>query len=70
MKRLSFGLLWVVFCLFFAESLFAQLNKGSIVGRVIDPSAAPVADAQVSLQEVQTQATQETKTDTSGYYSF
>jgi Carboxypeptidase regulatory-like domain/TonB dependent receptor len=69
-KKLSLAVLSVVLWLFFAMSLLAQLNKGSIVGRVSDPTGAPVPGAQVNLQEVQTQAAEETKTDTSGYYSF
>lgn len=72
-KRFRLGVISLSFIsllIFCAGSLMAQLNKGSIVGTVIDPTGAVVPGAQVSLVEVQTQARLETRTDTSGYYSF
>src|SRR4051794_33164230 len=61
-SRLALGLL-------FALSCFAQFS-GSIQGIVQDPSGGGVANAAVHLVNNATQVSQETKTDSTGNYSF
>jgi hypothetical protein len=55
--------------LLFAFSCFAQFS-GSIQGIVQDPSGGGVANAAVHLVNNATQVSQETKTDSTGNYSF
>src|SRR5277367_6065072 len=51
-------------------SIQAQTSYGSIIGSVTDPSGAVVPDAQVSLKNTGTNATQTATTSASGTYSF
>ncbi len=51
-------------------SIQAQTSYGSIIGSVTDPTGAVVPDAQVSLTNTGTNATQTTVTSPSGTYSF
>jgi len=48
----------------------AQANSGSIVGTVSDPAEAVVPDAQVSLKNIGTDATQTETTSSSGTFGF
>jgi hypothetical protein len=53
----------------FAQLLFSQVRSGTIVGSVLDPSGAPVADAEVIVRETQTNATFNFKTNNSGEFN-
>src|SRR6266403_1596572 len=48
----------------------AQNYAGSVRGTVMDPSGAAIAGAMVTLRDVGTNATLETKTTDTGAYSF
>lgn len=48
----------------------AQFTQGSISGRVLDPSGQAIVGAKVTLQDVDTKATQNATTDSSGTYTF
>lgn len=50
--------------------LRAQIGGGSIIGMVTDPTAAPVASAQVSVRNVDTGVVRQTQTNETGYYEF
>ncbi len=50
--------------------LFAQTTTGSIVGTVLDPSGATVANADITLIQVSTGAQRQTKTLATGDFSF
>ncbi|MDX2267478.1 MAG: carboxypeptidase-like regulatory domain-containing protein [Bryobacter sp.] len=52
-----------------AQLAFAQVRSGTIVGSVVDPSGAPVADAEVIVREVQTNATLNLKTNATGEFN-
>ena len=47
---------------------FAQLNRGVIEGVVVDPQAAVVAGADVTVTSVDTNVASTTKTNSTGYY--
>ena len=55
---------------FASASLFGQTVASSLVGTVVDPSAAPVAEADVFLTNAGTGATRSTTTDNRGDYRF
>ena len=59
----------VVGCLFFAGALLAQ-ETAAISGTVIDPSGGVVVSVELNLKNLDTQATRETTTNSSGYYTF
>lgn len=48
----------------------AQTSKGTVTGTVTDPSGAVVPDAGVTLKQLETNATRETKTNSAGIYRF
>src|SRR5690242_2795761 len=52
-------------------ALFAQsaASSGQIVGTVVDPSAAAVAGAQVTVRNTKTNFTRHTKSDSEGRYA-
>ena len=50
--------------------LLAQENRGTILGRVTDPTGAVVADSRVTAKNKATNVEQTTTTDASGYYTF
>ncbi|MBV9082172.1 MAG: carboxypeptidase regulatory-like domain-containing protein [Acidobacteriaceae bacterium] len=49
--------------------VFAQTSFGRISGTITDPSGAPIADVQVVITNVNTQAARTVNTDTNGFYS-
>ncbi|HTA46633.1 MAG TPA: carboxypeptidase regulatory-like domain-containing protein, partial [Bryobacteraceae bacterium] len=49
---------------------FGQLYTGSLTGTVLDPSGGPVADARVSLRDVNRNVLNSSVTDQSGRYVF
>src|SRR5947209_10174092 len=54
-----------------ASSLaFAQADKGSILGTVLDSSEAPAPETAVRVTEANTNIVHETKTNEAGNYSF
>lgn len=66
---LAFSLLLVVFLT--TPYVAAQsLTQGSIRGTVTDPSGAVIPNATVTLKDVDTGATQTTKTNSTGAYNF
>ncbi len=61
----------VVFSLLlFAAAAFAQETSGSIVGRVLDPTGAAIAGAEVTATQTETGMTRKTKSGPDGSYSF
>jgi hypothetical protein len=52
-----------------AQPVFSQVRSGTIVGAVVDPSGAPVPDAEVTVREIQTNATLNLKTNDSGEFT-
>jgi hypothetical protein len=50
-------------------AVYAQEFRGTISGQVTDPSGAPVAEAQVTVNETKTGTRQQTASNTSGGYS-
>lgn len=50
--------------------LFAQFESGTVLGTVHDPSGANVANAKVTLENVRTNVTLDTVTDSKGDYEF
>src|SRR5678815_3117235 len=61
------GLLVLLFVGF--SSVFAQSDRGGITGRVTDQSNAVVADAKVTVLNVETGETRETRTNGEGNYT-
>ncbi len=48
---------------------FSQIRSGTILGVVLDPTGAPVVDAEVRVIETQTNAVQVLSTNSAGEYS-
>jgi len=46
----------------------AQMNAGTILGTITDPTGAAIADAQVTVTNVGTSISQKTTTDATGNY--
>ncbi|MDR3749681.1 MAG: carboxypeptidase regulatory-like domain-containing protein [Acidobacteriota bacterium] len=71
-KKLLFGILGLlVMAAVMAPSLMAQsLTTGEVAGTITDPSHAVVANAPVTLKSVDTGATHQTTTTSTGYYRF
>ncbi len=71
--RLSILCCWLVVCLVFAgpciPAASAQVLYGSIIGNVTDPASASVADAVVTVKNMETGAARQVNTDAVGYYS-
>ncbi|HMD47936.1 MAG TPA: carboxypeptidase-like regulatory domain-containing protein [Bryobacteraceae bacterium] len=68
-NRISRGVICGLALLVFPElPAFAQLYTGSLTGRVLDPSGAPVPDAKIALDDVDRGT--RNKTDRSGRYLF
>src|SRR5688572_499888 len=63
------GAVVVLFCAV-ATSVFAQSNKGDIVGTVNDTAGSAVVDASVTALKVDTGATRTVNTDDSGNYQI
>ncbi len=59
----------MVGCLFFAGAVLAQ-ETAAISGTVIDPSGGLIVSVELNLKNLDTQATRETTTNSSGYYTF
>jgi hypothetical protein len=53
-----------------SSPLWAQQAAGSVTGAVLDPSGAPIANASVTVRDVNRRTTWVTKTDSSGIYEF
>src|SRR3954468_850387 len=51
-------------------STFAQSDRGSITGRVVDPTGAVVPDAKVTVTNTATNTSAETKTTAEGNFTF
>ena len=66
--RRLLGLLVVMLVFFSSPEAVAQLNRGVIEGTVSDPRGAVVPDVTVLIVSADTNVTQTTKTNTSGYY--
>jgi len=60
----------IVFCLMGSTVMLAQSTGGRVLGRVADPTGAVVANVTVRATNQATGSTRETKTNTSGDYSF
>ncbi len=54
----------------FSGGLFAQVNTGSISGRITDSSDAVVANAKVTLSNTETGVSARTETSSAGTYLF
>ena len=52
-----------------SASAFGQVDRGSIVGTVSDPSGARVAEASVVVTNLESNQSYELKTDSEGNYS-
>ena len=50
--------------------MFGQFTSGTIGGRIVDPSGAPIAGADVSLLQVQTGAVSRTPSSSDGEFQF
>lgn len=64
MRKFTFSLL------LFALMIFAQYDAATILGTITDPSGAPMANVQVTLENTNTGAKTTTTTDGSGAYNF
>jgi hypothetical protein len=53
-----------------APAIFAQADKGTILGTVLDGSGAPAGDTSVRVTEVNTNIVHEARTNDTGNYSF
>src|SRR6266480_7134176 len=53
---------------FVSPNAAAQMNAGTILGTVTDPTGAAIADAQVTVTNVGTAISQKTTTDATGNY--
>jgi len=62
--------LWAAIALLFGGFLHAQLNRGSLTGAVTDASGASVPDVKITIREVATNVTSETKTNEAGQYNM
>ncbi len=60
----------VIFCMFMCAAAVAQTNRGSITGKVTDPSGAPVPGATVTARSTSTGSTYSTATSQAGDYGF
>ncbi|HWY08438.1 MAG TPA: TonB-dependent receptor, partial [Candidatus Acidoferrales bacterium] len=59
------------FALFlFALPSFAQTDRATLEGTIMDPSGASISGAKVKISAVETGLTQERTTNSSGYYRF
>jgi hypothetical protein len=67
--RLTFATLLILFFGLGASAL-AQSDRGSINGRVVDPSGAVVPDAKVTVTNIETNTTAEAKTNDEGNFTF
>ncbi|MBV8857514.1 MAG: TonB-dependent receptor [Acidobacteria bacterium] len=67
--RLTFATLLILFVGLFATA-GAQSDRGSITGRVVDPSGAVVPNAKVTATNTQTNTPAETKTNDEGNFTF
>src|ERR1044071_5184931 len=65
--RLTFAALLI---LVFGPGVFAQSDRGSITGRVLDPTGAVVPDAKVTATNTETNTPAETKTNDEGNFTF
>ena len=61
---------FLLFILFASRIAFAQVDAGSISGTVTDPTGAIIPDAQVSLLNTDQGITLQTRTGSSGVYTF
>lgn len=68
LRRLVFSV--VVFIFAFIASARAQTGAGSLSGQVTDPNHKAVDNASVHLIDASTKGSRDTKTDSSGSYSF
>jgi hypothetical protein len=53
-----------------AALLFSQTDKAQVSGVLTDPSKAPIADAEVTLTSLATDAQRSAKTNSEGYYTL
>ncbi|HUK25252.1 MAG TPA: carboxypeptidase-like regulatory domain-containing protein [Terriglobales bacterium] len=60
----------LAFCVLLAGSAWAQGLFATLTGVVSDPSGAVVANAKVTLRDVQSGSERETVTNSDGYYTF
>jgi hypothetical protein len=70
MKHLSWMLILCALLAISGTPIFAQAVTGTVVGTVTDSSGAVVANAKVTLTEVNTQVTRNAQTNNSGNYTF
>lgn len=61
-------LLWGLALTLWAAGAAAQVDTGTIGGRVLDPSGAAIADAQVTITNMDTNAKETTRTERNGEY--
>jgi hypothetical protein len=64
------GLSRIIFCLLLSVAAFAQSDRGTIIGSVIDPSSAAVVGAKVAVKNVETGSTFDATTTTSGDFTI
>jgi hypothetical protein len=67
MKRVQ-QVLTLLFALLYASSLFAQLDTATISGRVSDSSGAVIAGATITVVNVETNFTSDSKSNAEGFY--
>src|SRR5829696_3203798 len=67
--RLTFATLLILICGLGASAL-AQSDRGSITGRVVDPSGAVVPGAKVTVTNTETNTPAEAKTNDEGNFTF
>lgn len=60
----------LLICLLAVASVYGQVTSGSILGSVQDPSGAQVANARVTVRNVDTNAAQSIETATDGRFRF
>ena len=69
LKAISVAALFTVFLTLITDVVLAQVQTGTILGIVTDPSGASIAGATVTITNVGTGALQSIKTDAQGRYA-
>ena len=71
--RYGYSIRWWIALCFLAEAVipsFAQVDIGSISGTVVDATDSVVPGVKITVQNEGNHTTQETRTNSSGYYIF
>ena len=67
MRKLTMAVCWTLICCF-AVALAQQSTTASLSGRVVDPNAAVIVDAQITVKNRATDIQRETKTNDQGLF--